>query len=116
MHTRILIIAGLLIFIGNCDLKAQSSRDPGTVILPQRQPQSTSKKKKSKKKVITKQLDDAVEDYGKLMKKNARKYAKMQRDMKKPQYADPTYFGHKKPPKKRPIGKRKMCKECGIVH
>jgi len=36
--------------------------------------------------------------------------------MKKPQYSDPTYFGHKKKPKKRPPGKKKFCKECGIYH
>lgn len=35
---------------------------------------------------------------------------------KKPQYSNPAYFGHKKKPKKRKRGKRKFCKECGIVH
>ena len=34
----------------------------------------------------------------------------------KPQYSDPRYFGHKKPPKKRKPGKMKYCKECGIRH
>lgn len=33
-----------------------------------------------------------------------------------PQYSDPTYFGHKRPPKKRPPHKMKFCKECGIRH
>ncbi len=33
-----------------------------------------------------------------------------------PQFSDASYFGHKRPPKKRPLGKRKLCKECGIVH
>jgi hypothetical protein len=41
---------------------------------------------------------------------------KMAEEMKKPQYADKMYFGHKRPPKKRPVHKRKFCKECGIVH
>ena len=31
-------------------------------------------------------------------------------------YMKPPYFGHKKPPKIRPIGKRKYCKICGIRH
>lgn len=38
------------------------------------------------------------------------------KDMKKPQYTEKMYFGHKNPPKKRPIGKRKHCKECGLTH
>lgn len=42
--------------------------------------------------------------------------AKMAKDMKKPQYSDKSYFGHKRPPKKNKTGKRKLCKECGIVH
>lgn len=37
-------------------------------------------------------------------------------EMKKPQYRDPSFFGHKKKPKKRPVGKQKLCKECGIYH
>ncbi len=38
------------------------------------------------------------------------------KDMKKPQYTKKMYFGHKNPPKKRPIGKRKHCRECGLTH
>lgn len=34
----------------------------------------------------------------------------------KPQYSDPLYFGHKRPPKKRKPGKMKYCRECGIRH
>ena len=37
-------------------------------------------------------------------------------EMEKPQYSDPSYFGHKKKPKKRPPGKKKFCKECGMYH
>ncbi len=33
-----------------------------------------------------------------------------------PRFTDHLYFGHKKPPKKRPVGKQKFCKECGIRH
>jgi len=36
--------------------------------------------------------------------------------MEKPQYSDPMYFGHKRPPKKRKPSKMKFCKECGIRH
>lgn len=41
---------------------------------------------------------------------------KNERLMQKPQYADPSYFGHKRPPKKRKPSKMKFCKECGIRH
>ncbi len=46
-------------------------------------------------------------------KRQLRKEAAMKMD---PRYTDPLYFGHKKPPKKRPVGKQKLCKECGIRH
>ncbi len=58
----------------------------------------------------------AVQEYQQRMKQNARKYNKIERQKLKPQYSDPSYFGHKRKPKKRPVGKRKFCKECGIVH
>lgn len=45
-----------------------------------------------------------------------KRYQKEARDKDKPQYSDPSYFGHKKPPKKRKRGKRKYCKECGMTH
>jgi hypothetical protein len=41
---------------------------------------------------------------------------KNERLMEKPQYSDPSYFGHKRPPKKNKRGKLKFCKECGIRH
>jgi hypothetical protein len=47
------------------------------------------------------------------LEKTRRKNEKLQQ---KPQYSDPMYFGHKRPPKKRKAGKLKYCKECGIRH
>jgi hypothetical protein len=60
--------------------------------------------------------DNLIVEYEKRMKANVRKYKVMARKMKKPQYSDPSYFGHKRKPKKRAVGKRKFCKECEIVH
>ena len=77
--------------------------------------QKKAKKKKSKYS-ISKQLDNKVKEYDKRMEANAKKYAKMAKEMEKPQYSDPTYFGHKKKPKKRPPGKKKFCKQCQLVH
>lgn len=48
--------------------------------------------------------------------KSARQLRREERMKKKPQYSDPMYFGHKKPPKKRPPGKQKFCKVCGMRH
>jgi hypothetical protein len=60
--------------------------------------------------------NNLIVEYEKRMKANVRKYKVMARKMKKPQYSDPSYFGHKRKPKKRAVGKRKFCKECEIVH
>lgn len=36
--------------------------------------------------------------------------------MRKPQYSNPLYFGHKRKPKKHSPKKMKFCNECGIRH
>lgn len=61
-------------------------------------------------------LDQKKEEFRQRMKDNAKEDKKMARQMRKPQYSDPMYFGHKRKPKKRDVDKRKLCKECGIVH
>ena len=60
--------------------------------------------------------DNLIVEYEKRMRANVHKYKVMARKMKKPQYSDPSYFGHKRKPKKRAVGKRKYCDECEIVH
>jgi len=61
-------------------------------------------------------FDQKVKEYEERMVANVKEYKKVEKKMKKPQYSDPSYFGHKRKPKKRPPGKRKFCKECEIVH
>lgn len=56
--------------------------------------------------------EEFIERMAKL-EKTRRKNEKL---MLKPQYSDPMYFGHKRPPKKRKPGKMKFCKECGMRH
>lgn len=56
-----------------------------------------------------KEYYERVEAFGKTRRKN-------ERMLMTPQYSDPSYFGHKRPPKKRPVHKMKFCKECGIRH
>ncbi len=78
--------------------------------------QSKKTKKKEIKNSISKDFDKKVEEYEQRMEENAKNQKKIAKEMEKPQYSDPTYFGHKKIPKKRPPGKKKFCKECGMYH
>ena len=80
------------------------------------QPQKISKRKERKEFSYSQQFDQKVKEYYERMEANARKYKQEERELKKPQYSDPTYFGHKHPPKKRPPGKKKYCKVCGMYH
>lgn len=91
------------------------TRDPDAIFRGGEAPAAKKSKKQSKKKFL-KPTDAGLVKYEQQKKANAKKYAQMAKDAKKPQYSDPTYFGHKKKPKKRPVGKRKFCHECGIVH
>jgi hypothetical protein len=77
---------------------------------------SKKAKKKKSKNSLNDSFDKKVEEYEQRMKENAKKNYKIAKEMEKPQYSDPTYFGHKKKPKKRPPGKKKFCKECGMYH
>lgn len=72
--------------------------------------------KKAHPKAYRKTHADLVKEYEQRMEANAKRYKKEAKMAEKPQYSDPSYFGHKKKPKKRKVGKRKFCKECGIVH
>lgn len=69
-----------------------------------------------KKKQKLNSADQLIAEYEERMKTNAKEARKKAKEMEKPQYSDYTYFGHKKKPKKRPPGKMKYCKECGIRH
>ncbi|WP_197901699.1 hypothetical protein [Rhodocytophaga rosea] len=77
---------------------------------------SNSKKSAAKSKTAGKTTGDLKREYYARMEANAKKYEKMAKDMEKPQYSDPSYFGHKHKPKKNPVGKKKFCKECRIRH
>ena len=111
------LLSGVLLclfFIG-WEAQAQTSRDAGTSQQQGSRYNSKQKIKKVKKKKKGKH-DVLIEEYHDRMKANAKAHKKAAKEMEKPQYSDPSYFGHKRPPKKRPVGKRKFCKECGIVH
>ncbi len=70
------------------------------------------KKKKSSAKVTynaTEKFYDRREELGKQERRN-------EKELEKPENSNPLYFGHKRPPKKRPVHKMKYCKVCGIRH
>jgi hypothetical protein len=80
---------------------------------------TTSKKEyapKASKKSSSGTTYDAEQKYYERMAA-LEKTKRKEEDMKlKPQYSDPAYFGHKRPPKRHKAGKLKYCKECGIRH
>lgn len=59
---------------------------------------------------------NAEKRYYQQKQKIAKDRKKAEKELMKPQYTDPMYFGHKRPPKKHKPGKMKYCKECGIRH
>ena len=82
---------------------------------------TSSQNKKSVKvfksgKKFFKTQKESKEEYEDRMKQVAKDKKKSIKILEKPQYSDKSYFGHKRPPKKRPLSKRKLCKVCGIVH
>ena len=50
------------------------------------------------------------------VEKAAKEKKRIMRILAKPQYSDPSYFGHKKKPKTRPPNKMRFCDECHIRH
>lgn len=76
----------------------------------------SKKKKWWQKKNKAFQYNRKVREYEDRVEDAVARNQKMAKEMQKPQYSDKMYFGHKRPPKKNPVGKKKFCKECGIVH
>ena len=99
---------------------AQDSRNPGEAKkapeITYTSAQLAAMRKAVAEPPYTKYYERLVVEYQKRMKANVKKRDAIARQMEKPQYSDPLYFGHKRKPKKRPVGKRKFCKECEIVH
>lgn len=104
--------------------RTQSTRDVTTPKPPSPTYQAFKKEKKGflfgmfkkKKKVVFKTQAEEVADFRDRMEQVYKEKAKAEKEAQKPQYSNPLYFGHKKPPKKRKNGKKKFCKECGLWH
>ena len=92
-----------------------SSKNPGNTQESHKTFRRNQKKGRGKNNLMQ-QLDQKVEEYHQRVKEVQKRNEKYARLSRKPQYSDPSYFGHKRKPKKRPPGKKKLCKECGIIH
>ena len=109
-----LLLIGILVVASSCSKPAaRSNMQPRSTLSDidvgnqySKAPKKHRKKKKSK-------YAAHVNEYAEAKRKA---YKKEERIASRPQYTNQTYFGHKKKPKKRKRGKRKFCKECGIVH
>jgi hypothetical protein len=125
MRTRIFLI---LIFVLTTAVsygqfrRKKKSKEPAPVENSQ-EPNSlaptTSKKEyapKASKKNSSGTTYDAEQKYYERMAALEKTKRKEEEMKLKPQYSDPAYFGHKRPPKRHKAGKLKYCKECGIRH
>ena len=75
-----------------------------------------SKHTKSKKKKGSGPTYNSQKEFQDRMDERGKTYRKNEKNVVTEQYVNPMYFGHKKPPKKRPAHKMKLCKVCGIRH
>lgn len=97
--------------------KAKSSSQQSTSLSPyfpseDYKPEKTGKSKSKSSKLTY----NAMDEHEARMKAVVKDHRKAEKEMLKPQYSDPTYFGHKRKPKKHKPGKMKFCKECEIRH
>ena len=70
-----------------------------------------------KKKTDTRKLPyEQKAEFEKRMNAVAKQKAEEARMASKPEYSNKFYFGHKRPPKKRKVGKKKYCKICEFAH
>jgi hypothetical protein len=113
----------LILCIAIGELEAQTSRKKNNSEQPSAQPSSVEPlypekeyQPKKKQKPTGKITYNARDEFYDQMARVAKAHRKAEKEMLKPQYSDPSYFGHKKPPKRNPAGKLKYCKECGIRH
>ncbi|MEQ9405878.1 MAG: hypothetical protein RIM99_19960 [Cyclobacteriaceae bacterium] len=113
------ILGSVLIVFVSIAGYAQNTRSTESPKPPR--PTYQSQKKKEKKgffaflKKENKPKNEVAEFRARLSKVYKKK-AKEEKKADKPQYSDSSYFGHKRPPKKRPVGKQKFCKVCKIKH
>lgn len=105
----------VLLLVGTFAYAQQTNQQTPTSLKPNL-PTKVYAPKTSKKKKTKGPTYDAREKFYDRMEENGKKRRKSEKAKLTPQYSDFQYFGHRKPPKKRPPEKMKYCKICGIRH
>jgi hypothetical protein len=97
--------------------KAESPQQQSTSLSPYFPSKDYEPEKKGKKKSKSRKATyNAMDEHENRMKAVVKDHRKAEKEMLKPQYSDPSYFGHKRKPKKRSPDKMKFCKICEIRH
>jgi hypothetical protein len=97
-------------------VRAQSNNQSQSTTLKPNLPTKVYAPKASKKKKTKGPTYDARDKFYDRMEEVNKQRRKSEKAKLTPQYSDFQYFGHRKPPKKRPPEKMKYCKICGIRH
>ncbi|MCB0489023.1 MAG: hypothetical protein R2820_15680 [Cyclobacteriaceae bacterium] len=116
------LIVFLFVFSASTSVLAQKKKsdknEPNSLDNGRLEEKYVPKAAKSKKKKSGPSYE-ARNDFEERMEKNWKEREREEKNFSGERKADksqPPYFGHKRPPKIRPMGKRKVCKVCGIKH
>ncbi len=122
MLFRILLILISSFLVGNSFAqsskrknKKEKEEQPTTIepFYPQKDFTPKRNKTSSPAKITYNNAEEEFYDRMNALYKTRKKNEKL---MESPQYSDPSYFGHKRIPKRHKPGKMKYCKVCGIRH
>lgn len=119
LFTYLLMMAVAASFAQSKKKKAKTAEVPAASQPSSLSPNRTEEKKyePTKKQRPTRKVTyNATEKFYDRQEAIAKQERKAEKEMAKPENSDPLYFGHKRPPKKRPPNKMKYCKTCGIRH
>src|SRR5689334_10264420 len=94
--------------------KQEKTDAPAEAFYPQQEQSPKNANKKSSKATYDAQDKSTarMESNWKLRERKEKKFSR-NADI---DYSIAPYFGHKRKPKIRPVGKRKLCKVCGLTH
>ena len=123
---KIWVITSFLVLFAAAGVSAQQA-DPAksndkkfpTTLQPVNPVKYYGPRKEKTKKKKGKVTHEAQNEYYNRIETTWKEREKREKTLERGQAPDmmkPPYFGHKKPPKIRPIEKRKYCKVCGIRH
>jgi hypothetical protein len=115
MSPRFLFVLCPLIFVLSYAV-AQDTQDNSLSPAKAYYPPEKAFSSKQRKLDAAKTTVDLQREYHERVAAVMKARKKAARVMQRPQYSDPSYFGHKRKPKKRSPEKMRFCSECGIRH